>query len=850
MRGVLLAGFGLLGACKTPAEVQPDLTEVLGPGESRAGVVSDPAALFGGISAEGRAGDVKLYNSRVQFVIQGLREGDYYVQEGGGVVDADIVRPEGQLGRDMVDEWAGMYGFGRLLEPGAVTVVDSGALGGPAIVHVEGHEVPMALVTGALESDTLVPDLGLDAAVDYILWPDSVLLEVRTTLTATQGQVTVQPGDVLMGALEVLHPWDPGVGLDAPGAADRSWSGFVGDRNDLAMAVAAAPGATFAANPLDSLARELQMAVAMGPSVAVPAGESVTVERYYALGRDLAEITDALAAANGAATEEVSGVVTAADGPVAGARVNVLVDGEPYTLAITRDDGSWSAQVPSGAAVTTLAVGRATGRFLDLPDGAAPYGPYAAAPVREAALAALAAGAAPVPVAEGRGVADPSSPLELGVPGWLVIRDADGLPFEARVSPTAADPAVDERLVPDRPDGYAAVGWARDGEVRIAVEPGTYTVLTHRGIRYEYDEETVVVAGGGDTVVDVSMPMAYSHEGWMLGDPHAHASPSGDASIPMEDRLIVSAAVGLQAHFGTDHDHVADYRPLLAPLGIDQVLASVVSDEVSPVLRGHLNIYPLSSVPEAPNGGAWPWWSDRVPDTSTEFARLRERHGDFVLQLNHPLESSGMASAAGWSPGEIGKPDFFGDDFDAVEVLNGGDYGTHLPFWQDAFLRGLLSTPTGVSDSHSYIHHDYGCSATFIGLGADDVAGYSDASLLDAMRERRTVVTRGVFLRQSPEPGSVVTSATTLTVEALTPSWIRVDRLRLIRDGEVVQTVDGTEASFTLEADRDSAYWVVAEGDTSMRPVYGNTPWAMTSPILVDADGDGWEAPLAPLQVE
>src|SRR5690349_12237347 len=105
-----------LWACKHedgpgPDAVPVDLTEVLEAGQVRAGVIADEAAVFGGISAEGRAGDVKIYNDRVQFVIQAARPGSFCLPEGGGVIDADIVRPEGQLGHDAVEEWGSMFGL-------------------------------------------------------------------------------------------------------------------------------------------------------------------------------------------------------------------------------------------------------------------------------------------------------------------------------------------------------------------------------------------------------------------------------------------------------------------------------------------------------------------------------------------------------------------------------------------------------------------------------------------------------------------------------------------------------------------------------------------------------------------
>lgn len=817
-----------------------DLTAPLGADEARAGVITDEAALWGGISAEGRVGDVKIYNSRARFVIQAPRDGSFYVTSSAGVLDADVVRPDGHLGRDAVDEWIGMYSLGRIAAATSVAVIDPGTAGGAAVVRVVAEEAPFELLTGATESPDLVEDLGLRFTTDYILAPDSPLLEVRTTITADD-EVTISPGDVLMGALERLEPWDPGVGLEAPASGPRRWTGFAGRHNDVSYAIVAAPNGTLSSSAGELLANLAQVAVGFGDPVTIPAGESVTWTRYYAVAPDLATISAAALALDGVATDTVSGTVTAPDGPVAGARVNVLVDGAPYTVAVTDEAGAFETTVPAGSDVSYVTDGRGTGLFLDLPEGAAPYSPYAAAAARDAALATWRDGGPVVPRAEGRGVADG---LTLGEPGTLTVRSDDGASFEVRVGFTTADAAVDERLVADRPYGYAAVGWARDGEVTLEVEPGRYHVVVWRGARAEVYEAEVDVAAGAETVIDAELPTAYTTPGWWLADPHLHASPSGDVTIAMEDRLIAAAAQGLDLHFGTDHDHIADYTPLLAPLGLDDRLASVLSDEVSPVLRGHLNIYPVSRDEEAPNGGAWAWWRELVPDTATEFAILRERHGDFVLQSNHPLESSGLASAADWAPGVVADADHWSDDFDAVEVLNAASTDP-LPFWLDITSRGLRVTPVGVSDSHGHVHHDVGLSSTWLPLGDT----YSDDALRAAMRASQTIVTRGPFLELSVMPGSEVAAGTTLSVRTRAPSWIVVETLELWRDGAVVETVTGTEATFTLSPEQDAWYVVVAQGSQPMSPVTDRTPWAMTSPYFVDVDGDGWEPPLSPLTV-
>jgi hypothetical protein len=260
-----------------------------------------------------------------------------------------------------------------------------------------------------------------------------------------------------------------------------------------------------------------------------------------------------------------------------------------------------------------------------------------------------------------------------------------------------------------------------------------------------------------------------------------------------------------------------------------------------------MNIYPVADDPSLPNGGSYRWWTEIPKTTEGLVDTLRARHGDtFVLQLNHPLDS-GVGDAAEWSEGQIGDPDRWTDRFDAMEVLNAADTETYLSIWWDVVLRGSRATPTGVSDSHSHFGGSVGLSATWLHLGIDAPGLVDDQTLASTFRDGQVVVTRGPFLELSTLP-SDVPGGTTLDVVARSPSWIVVDRLQLWRDGAIVEEVDGTEASFTLDPDVDAVYVVTAEGDTPMAPLTSRTPWAMTAPYRVDADGDGFEPPLPPLQ--
>ena len=834
----------------TDTDVPIDLSERLAEGEVRAGVLVDEAPLFAGVFAEGQVGDVMLKNSRVQLVIQGTRPGSYIVGRGGGVLDADIVRPEGQLGRDLVKDWVPNAGIARVVNPDVVEVINDGRNGEAAVVRVEGPESPITFIEGTLESPGFVADLGLRIEHTYTLEPDSWLVRVDTTMTATTGTANVPPGDLLMGAPEVAWDWVEGSGLDdgARGGPFR-WTSYVGHHHDVAVAVLAADGGVLKAGALDLVSSAADLLVAFDDTVEVAPGAPVTFSRWYGVGPDLASLTDEVLARDGGPTDTLSGTVTAPDGPVAGAWVAVLVDDKPYTLAVTADDGSWSADVPAGSDATHLAIGRGNGRFLDLPEGATSYAPYAAPSVEAATRDGLAQGAVPVPMSEGRGVASAEAPDVLLEPGTLRVEVADGMPFMVRAAFTDAQPAVDPRLVPERPSGLGGAGWSTDGSIELALEPGTYNVLVQRGIRFEVHTETITVQAGQTATVQATLAQAYTTPGWLLADPHAHSASSADAEISMEDRVIVAAAHGLQLHFGTDHDRLADYRPLLPTLGLSPWLNSVVSNEFSLTLRGHFNIYPLTPDPSAPNLGAWSWWEDLRPTTDEMLEFLRERQPDpLIIQANHATDS-GVASGAGWSVGRISNADRWTDELDTTEVINASDYESFFPFFLDLLNRGYVTTPVGVSDSHSHFAGSVGVSTTFIRLGIDAPSDYTDAGLVTAMQARATIASRGPYLDMSITPGSTIGAGQSLTVTAKCPSWCTVDRLVLLKDGAPVETVDDVTATFSLDADADASWIVVAEGDNPMQPVSGHTPWAMSSPILLDVDGDGWDPPLPPLIV-
>ena len=62
--------------------------------------------------------------------------------------------------------------------------------------------------------------------------------------------------------------------------------------------------------------------------------------------------------------------------PIPGARVTVLDQDSPLTLAITDAQGQWSAAVPVDSEPHTVVSGRLSGIYYDAPACAGWYGPY------------------------------------------------------------------------------------------------------------------------------------------------------------------------------------------------------------------------------------------------------------------------------------------------------------------------------------------------------------------------------------------------------------------------------------------------------------------------------------------
>lgn len=864
------------GTDEPPTDVEPPpaLPSTVPEGETLAAIANeeDPV-FFGGASADAAPGDALLMNNKVRFFVQGDREGHYYTQQSGAVIDADLARPPGEPGRDLIDDHLPLFGFSRVLDSVDVEIISDGA-DGTAHVRVSGQMSPLQILAGATEADSFTTIDELDFTTDYKLPADSHLLEVTTTVTWNERDpLTVQPIDAFVYSDEVALPYQPGSGRVLEDVPTGEWTGVIGREQEVALALFSEE-APFEPSLLFDLLGEVGSIIGGEfPEVVVEQGQSTSWTRTIGVGPDFATLTDEWYARQSLEVETLQGEVSSEGNPLPGVLVNLLdSEGKAVTLAVTDAQGRWTADVPQGRVTQAYFDGRGTGIFDDLPEGSGWYGAYTLPNPRKTTLESFTnETATPPPAPNGYGVAGPlavadlTSPVQLLAPAVVTVTPSDALPTTVEIQFKNGDPvSADPRYARRRPYNLAALGISRGGAVDVALEPGDYTLVAHRGARWEPDVQEFTVTSGQNLALDLRLEEAYAKpSGFVVGDPHSHATPSPDGRVTMSARLMTMASNGVDIHFGTEHDNVAEYGPLLDALGLDGVLRSINGLEVSPVVRGHFNIWPVIPDFTKPNNGAVLWWKEweDLGNTDAYYTRAKDLlPSEGVLATNHPRSSSGLFSAANLNidEGRVIRGDKWTEQFTAMETANNGVEPEVFADYLALTARGVFPTPLGVSDSHDH-RSGVGRSFTWFNVGVDDLSDVTDERLLEAANTNAVVASTGPWLSVTIDdewaPGRAFTGEQTVSVEVKSPSWMPVSRVVLYKNGarSEVQDITGEapdrfSGTFTLAPDDDAVYIFVVESDSPMNTVYTTQPWAMSAALTVDPQGDGYTSPLPPFQ--
>lgn len=454
------------------------------------------------------------------------------------------------------------------------------------------------------------------------------------------------------------------------------------------------------------------------------------------------------------------------------------------------------------------------------------------------------------------------------IPAKLSFTDSNG--DKSDMFPNAgADP---ERLAVR----YHAI-YTLKGEGTITVPVGTWNVYASHGIEWSLDHKTITIEDGGEYSWNAELVHEVDTTDWVSGDFHLHTlTHSGHGDSNMNERIISLIGENVEFAVATDHNHNTDYQPTINGLDANEHITAVVGNEVSSPY-GHLNAFPLNADAKV---------VDQKLEAPELFALIRAEKNDAgvipIIQINHPrwgnidyFGTRGLDPVTGESD-----DDRWSWDFDSIEVLNEnpgwGFYDaeiTDMPTrssrhsvlrdWYNMLNAGRNIVAVGNSDSHTVTKNIAGIPRNYVFTGTDDPSNIDPAKVAQAIRAGKLSTTTGPFLRMTANGhpmGSTISvhdQKLDVHVDVQAASWIDLDTVRIIQNGEEVASIeyegqrDGPlhlRPRIRIAIPRDCWIIAIAQGDEPMTPFVMHNdrdvlPLAIANPIYIDADGDGKYTP-------
>jgi len=818
-----------------------DLSENLPSDQVRAGIVDDPNELLTGPKAEGRLGDIKVYNSRVAFVIEGVRRASGYRYWGGHPVDAAAIENGVPL-PDTYGEFFRSWNF-TVFEPKEVTIVDDGALSGEAHVQIAGgtgiYYFAEHFLTSILTSDPV----DFEVIYDYRLGADDDALRLDITLrNRTSDAVWVDFPLLMSNAGDGAYPYTPGLGFMEgeigavvpyflAGAHKQSYS-WINDIGDMQTFLTVG-GVTLLTD--DSYKIEGDQEKTQTVYLAVSSRGPDGIERIY---RSIRGASSSLGVQGKVVLPDTASGrkkwIAAKDGEVIASLAPVAEDG---TFELGLDEGVYTLQafVRGHAASEPVIVG--VGQDLGLVELEIPEPAIVEVTVID------------------RATGEPS-------PTRIMFDTVGGTP-----SSFAPDPL--RPIDKFSPGNRNASIHSATGKETVVVPAGTYNVIATRGFSYEYEQRSITLEPGVNEPIAMEIERVVDTTGWLSADFHIHALWSPDSYVPYDVRVLQAVANDLDLPILTEHVYAGGFQETIEELEVDDLVHGIVGQEVTTFVYGHFNAFPLVWDPSKPNMGAVFPYDKAAPEL---FENIRSKAGgDVVIQVNHPR---GTAAGAYFTfvgldaeADTVVQPEHWSTNWDAIEVFNGSCNGgstlEEVADWVGLTNNGYRKTLASGSDVHKESALP-GTPRNWIRVTRDEVIADSK-NLVPAVRDRNLFVSCGPFVRFTAlgaddtevELGQMVgvnaQGEAVLNVVVEAPSWIALSELRLWENGIVVDTVDISTSvdpvvrlvdSFTVKPQKDAWYAVEVIGSGNLWPVDNSTPYALTNPIEVDANGDGvWTPP-------
>ena len=477
--------------------------------------------------------------------------------------------------------------------------------------------------------------------------------------------------------------------------------------------------------------------------------------------------------------------------------------------------------------------------------------------------------------------------LHLGLPGYVAgnIRDEQGQPIACKIELRGVAPTKDPDFGPDTEVwGVHNLIYSENGSFKHEIGPGKYDVLISHGSEYDAESQQIEVRQGETSTITATLRRTVDTSGWVSADFHSHSTPSGDNTSSQLGRVLNLLAEHIEFAPCTEHNRVSTYVPHLERLGASDRMATCPGIELTGSLLpvNHQNAFPLHHHPHTEDGGA-PHIDD---DPLTQIKRLAmwDDGSDKLLQENHPniVQIYGDREMDGTPDG--GFREMF-DFMDVIEVhppqaiferpsadTPEEGLGNAIFHWMQLLNLGYRIPGVVNTDAH-YTFHGSGWLRNYLKSSTDDPAQIDVMEMVHESEHGHIIMTNGPFMEVSISvaagggtalPGDDVKLAdgkAKLNVRVQCPNWHNINRVQVFVNGTPDPNMNYTYAShrakfkdgvvkfseaidLALESDAHVIVAAIGEGLT-LGPVMGpqrggDPPIAVSNPIFVDTDGDGF----------
>jgi hypothetical protein len=636
--------------------------------------ITNTNELIGGPLAMGQVGDYLLENDKARFIVRDTgREFSFLLTYGGHVIDADVqqklgagtLSPPYPPGRDSFQALTPLINISSTDNPTAITVVNDGSGGGPAMLRTTGPDdlfdpidprVAIKQFSTALSVPPSAVDNDIPVTVqnDYTLNCGDNFLQIETTINNTGGSdLDLYIGDYANGSgqLETVAPGlgfgDSAIRVGDGGSSTAisydflGWFGF-GQADHLSYGLVPAITSSTSSFASSGVTVPVYGQSVVGILLAPPnnkppgflhvtAGGSNSFKRWFAVGTngmgDIRDVRTKLAARGDLPplnTGYVQGTVTVAGQPVDGARVSIVRKPGDRTAQAgvidafeTKDGGFFQGTMPQGDYVAEVKV------------PGYPYEGGGATPLEK-----------PIKIGGATTIVD----FDVPQTGWVQVLATDGVstqPIASKVSVVglegSPDPGIVENAVLatvsgnlfgyDAHEKIVIYGLPQvhftdlSGDTGVfALQPGTYQIVVSHGPRYSvYKQMLTVTAGspGSPQVVNASVVPVVDTTGYISGDFHVHMLHSPDSVVSNQERIVTMLAEGVDYFVASDHDYVTDLTSDVAALGATGKVKTALSQEITYFDSGHFGAYPFDPAnlpdPTSHTGGALDWGDSTSP---------------------------------------------------------------------------------------------------------------------------------------------------------------------------------------------------------------------------------------------